>query len=65
MSRKETLKTLALAAAVGLVAALAGTPLCILILSVDGCQSMACELFAMRRPMADLGWCEDFFDLFR
>lgn len=33
--------------------------------SVSECRRMTCELVAMRRPHADHGWCEAWFELFR
>ncbi|HSF93587.1 MAG TPA: hypothetical protein VLA52_01060 [Thermohalobaculum sp.] len=61
----DTLRTLALAVAVCSVFVVVATPLCIVIGGVDGCEAFACEVMAMRRPMADYSWCEAFFDFFR
>jgi hypothetical protein len=63
--RKETVK--AFAFGVGLLALFVGaaTPLCIWLASADSCERMVCELLVMRRPMADVSYCEAWFDLFR
>jgi hypothetical protein len=62
---EETIRTLALAAAVTAVAVVVATPVCIAISGVDGCEAFACELLSMRRPHADISYCESWFDLFR
>ena len=63
--RKETVQAFALG--VGLLALFVSvaTPLCIWLASADSCERMACELLVMRRPMADVSYCEAWFDLFR
>ena len=65
MTRRQSLKFVALAAAViGGLAALA-TPLCIRVASADGCERMVCGLAAAPHPVSDPSWCEAWFDLFR
>ena len=44
---------------------LVATPLCIWFASVDGCERMTCEILIMRRPLADVSYCEWWFGLFR
>ena len=61
----RTIKTLALAALVGGGVAITATPICVWISDVDNCEAMMCEILAMRRPLADLSYCEAWFDLFR
>ena len=62
---KETAKTLALAALVGLATLVAGSLVCVWVSDADNCERMICELLAMRRPLADVSYCEVWFDLFR
>jgi hypothetical protein len=62
---KDTAKTLALAALVGLTTLVAGSLVCIWVSDADNCEQMICELLVMRRPLADVSYCEAWFDLFR
>jgi len=62
---RETIRTLLLAVAVTAVFVIVATPICIAIGGVDGCEAFACELLSMRRPHADISWCEAWFDLFQ
>ncbi len=41
------------------------TPLCVWLHGVDNCERMFCEILIMRRPLADVSYCEWWFDLFR
>ncbi len=61
----STLKTLALAVLVGLATLIVGSLLCVWISDADNCEAMICELLVMRRPLADVSYCEAWFDLFR
>ena len=62
----DTVRTLAIALAIAAGLFVLGTPLCIWLSgSVDSCERMTCELLAMTRPLADLSYCEAWFDLFR
>ncbi len=65
MNGKETLKTLTLACVVGVTVFVAATPVCILILGVNSCERMMCEILVMKRPHSDVSYCEDWFDFFR
>jgi hypothetical protein len=51
----------------GLFAAfiVATTPLCIWIASIDACERMFCEILIMRRPHAEVSYCQWWFDRFR
>lgn len=62
---KETAKTLALAVLVGLATLVAGSLVCVWVSDADNCEQMICELLVMRRPLADVSYCEAWFDLFR
>ena len=65
MSPKETIKTLVLAVVVSVTVFVVATPVCVLILGVDSCERMTCEILVMRRPLSDMSYCETWFDLFR
>ena len=60
-----TLKTLALAVLVGLATLVVGSLLCVWISDADNCEAMVCELLVMRRPLADVSYCQAWFDLLR
>ena len=62
---KETLKVLAIGLSVVAVLIVTTTPLCVWLHGVDNCERMFCELMIMRRPLADVSYCEWWFDLFR
>jgi hypothetical protein len=62
---KETAKTLALAALVGLTTLVVGSLVCVWVSDADNCEQMICELLVMRRPLSDVSYCEAWFDLFR
>jgi hypothetical protein len=62
---KDTAKTLALAALVGLATLVTGSLVCVWVSDADNCEQMICELLVMRRPLADVSYCEAWFDLFR
>ena len=63
--RKETFQAAALGLGLLALFVAVATPLCIWIASADSCERMVCELLVMRRPMADVSYCEAWFDLFR
>lgn len=65
MTRKETLKTLLLAIVIGVTVFVAVTPACILILGVNSCERMMCEILVMRQPHSDASYCAHWFELFR
>ena len=65
MSFKETVKTVALAAGLGVTMFMVATPLCIWIADVRSCERMTCEILVMSRPHADVSYCTAWFDLFR
>ena len=62
---KDTVKTLALAVVIGLATLVAGSLLCVWVSDADTCEAMICELLVMRRPLADVSYCEAWFDLLR
>ena len=63
---KTTLVALAAASAALAVLFVLWTPVCLWTMgSASECRRMTCELIAMRRPHADHGWCEAWFELFR
>lgn len=62
---KETAKALAFGLGLLAVFIVATTPVCVWLHGVDNCERMFCELLIMRRPMADVSYCEWWFDLFR
>ncbi len=63
---KTTLVALAAAFAVLAVLFVLWTPVCLWTMgSASECRRMTCELIAMRRPHADYGWCEAWFEQFR
>ena len=62
---KETIQALALGVGLFALFMSVATPLCIWLASADSCERMVCELLVMRRPMADVSYCEAWFDLFR
>ena len=65
MNAKDTAYAFALGIGLSALLILVATPLCIWIASVDSCQGMACEILIMRRPHADVSYCQWWFDLFR
>ncbi len=65
MFTKDTAYALALGSGLCVLLILVATPICIWIASVDSCERMMCEILIMRRPHADVSYCEDWFDLFR
>lgn len=62
---RETIKALAIGLSLLAVVILAATPACVWLHGVDNCERMFCELLIMRRPLADVSYCEWWFDLFR
>ena len=44
---------------------MAATPVCIWVDSVEDCERLFCELLVMRRPHADVSYCEAWFDLWK
>ncbi len=63
---RTTIVALAAAFVVLAVLFVLWTPVCLWTTgSVSECRRMTCELIAMRRPHADHGWCEAWFERFR
>ena len=63
---RTTLIALAAAAAALALAFVLWTPLCLWTVgSATECRRLTCEVVAMRRPHADHGWCEAWFERFR
>ena len=63
---KTTIIALAAASVALAVLFVLWTPVCLWTTgSVSECRRMTCELIAMRRPHADHGWCESWFERFR
>ena len=65
MNAKDTAYAFALGIGLFALFILVATPLCIWFASVDGCERMACEILIMRRPLADVSYCEWCFGRFR
>ncbi len=61
---KETVKALAIGLSLLAVFIALTTPLCVWLHGVDNCERMFCEILIMRRPLADVSYCEWRFDLF-
>jgi hypothetical protein len=63
---RTTIVALAAAFVVLAVLFVLWTPVCLWTMgSASECRRMTCELIAMRRPHADHGWCEAWFERFR
>ena len=62
---KETARTLAIGLSLLAVFIALTMPLCVWVQGVDNCERMVCEILIMRRPLADVSYCEWWFDRFR
>ncbi len=63
--RRELIKTLALAVAVGVPVFVAASLICVLVSDANECEQMICEILSMKRPHADASYCQAWFRLFR
>ncbi len=63
--RREIIKTLALAIAVGVPVFVAASLICVWVSDANECEQMICEILAMKRPHSDASNCQAWFHLFR